>query len=381
MSIYLGFDSSTQGLTAIAIEVDGASRRVAFQRSLNFDENFPRYGTTNGVLPQADPLVATSSPLMWAEALDRMMGIIATESGIDVSNVRAVSGSGQQHGSVYLNATAGRVLPALDPQRPLADQIGGIFSRPDSPIWMDSSTATQCEAITRAIGGARALSELTGSRAFGRFTGPQIRKFFEHDPAGYARTTRVHLVSSFMASLLAGADAPIEPGDGAGMNLMDIAARAWAPRALDATAPGLGAKLPALEPSWAVAGRLSAYWTKRYGFPAARVIAWSGDNPCSLVGTGLIREGRIAISLGTSDTLFGFMPQPKVDPSGTGHVFGSPTGGYMSLICFKNGSLARERIRDGAALDWGGFSRALRETAPGNAGRIMLPWFDAEITP
>ena len=162
---------------------------------------------------------------MWAEALDRMMGIIATESGIDLSDIRAISGSGQQHGSVYLNNAAAGVLGGLDPERPLVDQIGGIFARPDSPIWMDSSTAGQCAAITRAAGGTRALAQLTGSRAFERFTGPQIRKFFETDPAGYARTARIHLVSSFMASLLAGTDAPIEPGDGSGMNLMDIAAR------------------------------------------------------------------------------------------------------------------------------------------------------------
>jgi xylulokinase len=361
--------------------VDGARRRVVFQHSLNFDEDFPRYGTINGVLPQREPLAATSSPLMWAEALDRMMGIIATESGIDLSQVRAISGSGQQHGSVYLNESWLRALAALDPGAPLVDQIGGILARPESPIWMDSSTAGQCAAITRAVGGPIALATLTGSRAFERFTGPQIRKFFERDPAGYRRTARIHLVSSFMASLLAGADAPIDPGDGAGMNLMDIAARTWAPRALDATAPGLGAKLPALAPSWAVAGRLSPFWRERHGFPAARVIAWSGDNPCSLIGTGLIREGRIAISLGTSDTLFGFMHEPKVDPSGAGHVFGSPTGDYMSLVCFKNGSLARERVRASAGLDWAGFSRVLRETAPGNDGRMMLPWFDAEITP
>jgi xylulokinase len=75
------------------------------------------------------------------------------------------------------------------------------------------------------------------------------------------------------------------------------------------------------------------------------------------------------------------MPQPMIDPSGTGHVFGSPTGDYMSLICFKNGSLARERIRDAAELDWEGFSRSLRDTPPGNGGRILLPWFDPEITP
>jgi len=381
MAIYLGFDSSTQGATAIAIEVEGATRRVVFERSLNFDEQFPRYGTVNGVLPQTDPLVATSSPLMWAEALDRMMGIIARDSGLDLSKVRAISGSGQQHGSVYLNAEAASALGALDPRTPLVDQIGGIFARPDSPIWMDSSTSEQCAAITSTVGGPRALATLTGSRAFERFTGPQIRKFFEENPAGYARTARIHLVSSFLASLLAGADAPIEPGDGSGMNLMDIAARKWAPQALAATAPGLEAKLPPIEPSWTVAGRLSPFWTKRYGFPAARVVAWSGDNPCSLIGTGLIREGRIAISLGTSDTLFGFMREPRIDPSGTGHVFGSPTGDYMSLVCFRNGSLARERIRTAAGLDWLGFSRALRETVPGNGGRIMLPWFEPEITP
>jgi xylulokinase len=381
MAIYIGFDSSTQGLTAIAIEVDGRRRRVVFQRSLNYDEQFPRYGTTSGVLPRTEPLVATSSPQMWAEALDRLMGIVATESGIDLARVRAISGSAQQHGSVYLNASAQGTLSAFDPGRPLVGQIQGIFARPDSPIWMDSSTSAQCAAITAAVGGERALAQLTGSRAFARFTGPQIRKFYERNPGAYEGTARIHLVSSYMASLLAGKDAPVDPGDGSGMNLMDIATRQWAPIALEATAPGLKARLPAIQPSWAIAGRLSPFWVQRHGFPAARIVSWSGDNPCSLIGVGLIREGKVAISLGTSDTLFGFMRAPAVDPSGTGHVFASPTGDYMSLVCFKNGSLARESIRARARLDWDGFSRALRETQPGNDGRMMLPWFDAEITP
>jgi xylulokinase len=53
----------------------------------------------------------------------------------------------------------------------------------------------------------------------------------------------------------------------------------------------------------------------------------------------------------------------------------------MSLICFKNGSLARERIRDAGGYGWEEFSRALRETPPGNRGRVLVPWFEAEITP
>jgi xylulokinase len=381
MAVYLGFDLSTQSVTAVAIEVEGSRRAVVFERSFEFDTELPRYGTIHGVLPREDPLVAASPPLMWVEALDRMMAIVARESGLDLSRIRAVSGSGQQHGSVYLNARAGDALARLDPGRPLVEQLSGIFTRKASPIWMDSSTAVQCAQITSALGGAEAVARLTGSVAFERFTGPQIRKFEHYDPASYKRTATIHLVSSFGATLLAGTHAPIDPGDGAGMTLMDLARKAWAPAALQATAPGLAQRLPTIGESWTVVGPLAEYWRRRYGFPAARVIAWSGDNPCSLVGVGLAAEGEIAISLGTSDTLFGTMREPRTDPSLAASVFGAPTEGYMALLCFKNGSLARERIRREHGLDWAGFSAALRETPPGNRGAIILPWFEAEITP
>jgi xylulokinase len=381
MAIYLGFDLSTQSLKALAIEVSGSVRRVALELSVDFDTEFPQYGTRHGVLPQTDPHVATSSPLLWAEALDRMMEMVARESVFALAEIRALAGSAQQHGSVYLAAAAAGRLAALDAGRPLATQLVDAFARPDAPIWMDSSTTAECEEITRAVGGADALARLTGSRAFERFTGPQIRKFHKRDPVAYAGTDRVHLVSSYAASLLAGRHAPIEPGDGSGMNLMDLGGRRWAPEALAATAAGLEAKLPPIAPSWAVVGPLATFWRARYGFPAARVVAWSGDNPCSLVGTGVVREGRIAISLGTSDTLFALVKTPRYDPSFTGNVFGAPTGDYMTLICCLNGSLARERIGREHGLDWSGFSRALGERPAGNGGAVLLPWFEPEITP
>ncbi|MGQ0732232.1 MAG: xylulokinase [Acidobacteriota bacterium] len=380
MAIFLGFDSSTQSLSVIAIEVEGSSGRVLLERAWSFDERLPAYGTRHGVLPSEDPRIAEAPPLMWAEAMDMAMGELSA-SGLDLSRIRAVSGSAQQHGSVYLAADAAEHLARLDSARPLADQMRGLFTRASSPIWMDSSTAAECADITRSVGGPAALAALTGSRAFERFTGPQIRKFAREQPAAYARTGRIHLVSSFMASLLAGADAPIEPGDGSGMNLMDIRTRRWSLAAVAATAENLADRLPDIRDSWTVVGTLAPFWRRRHGFPAADVVAWSGDNPCSLVGTGLVREGRAAISLGTSDTIFGFMREPRPDPEGTGHVFGAPTGDYLGLTCFRNGSLARERVRDDFGLDWAGFSRALQQTPPGNRGAILLPWFEPEITP
>jgi xylulokinase len=378
--LFVGLDSSTQSLSAVVIEVQDDERRVALETSLLFDEALPHYGTQHGILPRTDPAVAVSSPIMWAEALDVMMGRLA-RSGIDLSRVVGISGSAQQHGSVYLNAEARPRLSALDPTHPLAGQVEPMLSRAVAPVWMDSSTTTECREITAAVGGRTALSSRTGSRAFERFTGPQIRKFFKHDADAYAATSQVHLVSSFLASLLIGTHAPVDPGDGSGMNLMVLSSSQWWTPAVGATAPDLGSKLPEIVPASTVIGRLARYWQKRYGLPAAKVAVWSGDNPCSLVGVGLVRQGCVAISLGTSDTVFGLMKEPSVDAGGTGHVFGAPTGDYMGLTCFSNGSLARERVRDEYGLSWSEFSRALDATPAGNDGRIMLPWFDPEITP
>jgi xylulokinase len=380
MPLYLGLDSSTQSLSAIVLEAENGRRGVAFESSLIFDDEFPQYGTSHGVLPSEDPAIAASPPLLWAEALDVMMARIA-QSGLDLGRLAAVSGSAQQHGSVYLNTYGPATLAALDPAQPLVEQIGRMLSRPVAPIWMDSSTSRECAEIEAAVGGEQSLAQRTGSRAFERFTAAQIRKFFKEDPAAYAATDRIHLVSSFLASLLTGGQAPLDPGDASGTNLMDLAECRWWSAAVESTAGGLAAKLPPIAPASAVVGTLSVYWQKRYGLPAARVIAWSGDNPCSLIGAGLVREGRIAVSLGTSDTVFGLMREPRVDRTGTGHVFGAPTGDYMGLTCFKNGSLARERIRDTFGLSWASFSDALRRTPPGNGGRILLPWFEPEITP
>jgi len=378
--LYLGLDSSTQSLTAIVLDVEGDSRRIVFESSLSFDETFPRYGTRHGVLPHADPAVAQSSPVMWADALDLMLARVA-RSGLDLSTLAAISGSAQQHGSVYLTAGAAAAFGGVDPGRRPSEWLRAVLSRPVAPIWMDSSTAAECAELTRGVGGSDVLAKTTGSRAFERFTGPQIRKFFKQEPEAYAKTDRIHLVSSFLASLLVGRHAPIDPGDGSGMNLMALTTSDWWPTALDACAPGLRARLPPVRPSSSVAGTLSPYWQRRYGLPPASVIVWTGDNPSTLVGTGLVREGIAAVSLGTSDTIFGLMREPRVDATGTGHVFGAPTGAFMGLTCFSNGSLARERVRDMFGLTWDRFADMLERTAPGNRGRVLLPWFEPEITP
>lgn len=387
MALYIGFDSSTQSLTATVIEAEAgngqpaaANRRVVAEHVVVFDEALPEFGTTRGVHTSPDGRTVTAPPAMWVAALDIMLARLR-DSGIDLADVRAVSGSAQQHGSVYLNAGFRDALANLDPAQPLAPQLEGIFSRPASPVWLDCSTTAECDALTRAMGGADALALTTGSRAYERFTAAQIRKFAITEQEQYAATARIHLVSSFMASVLCGADAPIDPGDASGMNLMHLDLSEWSLRAVEGTAPDLLWRLPVIREPWTIAGSIAPYFQRRFGFGDTRVVVWSGDNPCSLIGLGLIEPGVLGISLGTSDTVFAVKWRSDPDPTGSGHVFASPAGGYMALTCFANGSLARERVRDAYGLDWAGFSRLLASTPPGNDGGLMVPWFVPEITP
>jgi xylulokinase len=381
MPIYLGLDASTQSLTATAIEIEGSAREVLFSRSFAFDSLLPHYGTRHGVLDSPAPGVVHAPPLMWTEAMDVVLGRLTQDETIDWGRLRAISGSAQQHGSVYLTGAARHRLQHLDPGQPLAAQLSDVFARQTSPIWMDTSTTRECREIEAALGGWRAVARLTGSRCYERFTAQQIRRFARQDPGAYAVTERIHLVSSWLASVLAGRDAPIDHGDGSGMNLMSLADLDWSADAVRATTDDLGRRLPPLSKPWCVVGPLSTFWTRRLNLPPARVIVWSGDNPCSLVGTGLVRGGTITVSLGTSDTIFGPIGSLQPSEDGTGHVFASTMGGYMGMTVFKNGSLARERIRDAYGMDWAAFSEALRTTPPGNRGGIILPWFEPEITP
>lgn len=351
----VGIDASTQGVKALALGPDGVEAVAA----VNFGNDLPSFGAPEGFVPDADPAVRRAPPRMWEEGVALALRRLGAEA--DLSRAGAVSGAAQQHGLVLSDA-------AGEPVAPLA------------PIWMDRSTGAECAELDARFGAS--LREKTGSAAAERFTGPQARKAARENPAAWERAARAHCIASWLNSrLVEGGDAPVDPGSASGQNLMDLARREWDPELAAFTAPGLPAKLPRIVPSDAVSGALApafALGGLRAGVP---VVVWSGDNPDSLLGMGCVAPGEAVASLGTSDTLFASMDEPRTDPDGFGNVFCTSAGGFMSLSCFTNGALARDRVRREAGLDWAGFDAALAATGPWDGGRLVLPWFSPESVP
>ncbi|XP_025081057.1 xylulose kinase-like isoform X2 [Pomacea canaliculata] len=355
--------------------------QVIYEEAVRFDSDLPHYNTRGGVCIADDKITITSPAIMWVEALDLLLSRLKN-SGFPFQQVVCVSGTGQQHGSVYWRQGAQQILRNLVAEKPLTEQLKDAFSVANSPVWMDSSTTRQCQELECKVGGAEKLAAITGSRAYERFTGNQIAKIYQQQPEAYNNTERISLVSSFVASLLLGDYAPIDESDGSGMNLLDIQARDWSQECLDACAPGLKAKLGSPVPSNEVIGTVSSYLSIRYGFPNdCKVVAFTGDNPASLAGLAA-QKGDVIVSLGTSDTLFLWLETPK--PSLEGHIFVNPvqTSDYMALLCFKNGSLTREKIRDErAGGSWEKFNEQLKSTPMGNNGQIGMYFHVMEIQP
>ena len=213
-----------------------------------------------------------------------------------------------------------------------------------------------------------------------RFTGPQIRRFRKKYPDAYNNTSRISLVSSFLASVLRGKIAPIDISDVCGMNLWEIKKGAWSQEALELAAGEPGNSVAASDLSQKLGkvdedgglnlGNISSYFVGRYGFPSdCSVICSTGDNPSTILALPL-RPLDAIVSLGTSTTFLMSTPQYKPDPAV--HFFNSPTtaGLYMFMLCYKNGGLAREHIRDAlngtsdTSRTWELFDKTVLSTPP-----------------
>ncbi|THH32532.1 hypothetical protein EUX98_g1660 [Antrodiella citrinella] len=382
--LFLGLDLSTQGLKAVLITEDS---QVVHEASVRFDQDLPQYGTVNGAVRGPGEGEVTSPVKMWLEAIDLLMQRIKA-TGVQTSRILGVSGDGQQHGSVFWSSDAENLLSTMNPEQGLADQLApAAFTLPNAPIWQDSSTTRECRELEEAVGGPQALADLTGSRAYERFTGTQIRKIKRVNPEAYNATSHIALVSSFLPSLFLGAIAPIEISDASGMNLMNVLTYKWDEKLLDvAGGYELRSKLgPEPVPGGVVLGKVSEWWVKRWGFnPDCIVAPFTGDNPATVVA--LSSPGDAILSLGTSTTLLLSIPPSDTAPKRftSSHLLAHPTtyDAHIAMLCYKNGALARDQVRNKYAnADWAKFNELVEQTPTGNNGLLGYYFSLPEIIP
>lgn len=368
MPILLGIDVGTSATKVIACDGHG---RVLAAASEPHTLHCPRPGWS-----EQDP------EEWWRATAGAVRRVLAAE-GVRPDAVAGVGLSGQMHGLVLLAGGSA--------QR--ADRPGDVL-RP-AILWNDQRTAAECEQIEAAAGGKRALVAATGNAALPGFTAPKLLWVRRHEAGVYGRAGLMLLPKDFVRLRLTGR-AAIDAGDASGTMLLDAATRAWRPATLAALAIDPAILPPVLESADA-AGRVSAWASRETGLPEGVVVAaGSGDNMAGAVGAGIVGEGRLLATLGTSGVVYAHAGTPRPDlpadpavPAGRTHVFcagdgdASRRGGYGMTGCTLSAGGALQWARD-ALWPGASFDELLAQAArvpPGCEGLAFLPYLSGERAP
>ena len=345
MELVAGIDAGTQSLKVLVY--DPAARKVVASTSAALELDSGADGSRE------------QAPADWVAALNTCFAAIPAAVR---SRIVALSVSGQQHGFVPLDAAGHVLAPAK--------------------LWCDTSTSAECTQIMDAVGGTAQTIAAAGNPILTGYTASKVPWTKTHRPDAYANLATILLPHDYLNFVLTG-ERFCEWGDASGTGWLDVRTRTWSPELLRATDPDrdLAACLPPIAAPEALFGIAPAA-AKLLGLPTtAKVAVGGGDNMMAAIGTGCVAPGRLAMSLGTSGTLFAYSESPVVDPNGAWAAFCSSTGGWLPLICTMNCTVVTEQVADAFDFNTRHADGHLRTTPPGADGLVMLPFLNGERTP
>ena len=291
-------------------------------------------------------------PQLWWKALEQ------AGSGL-LERAAAIGVGGQQHGMVALDAAGAVVRPAL--------------------LWNDLRSAPQIETVVNYLGGPQACASTIGSLPAASFTVTKLRWMAENEPANAEATAAVALPHDWLTWMLAGgpgsgARLTTDHGDASGTGYYSPALREWLP---DVAAwalgrePGAGPALPVIAEPGEVVGRTPS---------GALLAAGTGDNMAAALGLSLA-DGEVAVSIGTSGTVFCVSDQPSADPGGFIAGFADATGRYLPLVCTVNASKVLAVTAALLGVGHEEFAELALASTAGAGGVTFLPYLDGERTP
>jgi xylulokinase len=182
---------------------------------------------------------------------------------------------------------------------------------------------------------------------------------------------------------LTGAHA-VDRADGAGTLLFDLARRDWSAEVLAALridAAWMPRTYEGPEITGAITDVAAAATGLRTGTP---VVAGGGDQAANAVGVGVVSEGEVALSLGTSGVVFAATSEPRIDPRGRVHAFCHAVPGrwhMMSVMLSAAGSLRWLRDTLAPAAPYEDLVAMATEVPAGSDGLVFLPYLTGERSP
>lgn len=358
MAYYLGIDVGTSGTKTLVMNEAGEVLATA---------------TGEHTVESPRPGFSEQDPEQWWTAARKAIRAALKKARIDGRRIAGIGLSGQMHGLVCLGADGQVLRPAI--------------------IWNDQRSAEQCRMIESAAGGRQGLIELVGNVALTSFTLTKLLWVRQHEPRLYRKIDRILLPKDYVRYRLTGVCAG-DVTDMSGTLMLDQRTRNWSGRCLELFEidPAI---LPPVFESHAVTGEVTGEVARRLGLaPGTPVVGGGGDQPAGAVGNGIVAEGLVSATMGTSGVVFTHSRPYVTDPDGRVQTFCSCVEGEYCLfgcVLAAGGSLqwfrnvlgeaeiaaARKRRVDPYEL----LTDLAAQAAPGAEGLFWLPYLTGERTP
>ena len=344
MSLLIGLDIGTTGARAVAIDAEG---HVVGTASAEYPIGTPRPGWTE------------QDPEDWWTA-SRV--VLKDLSGRLPEPVLGLGLSGQMHGAVFLDSRQHVIRPAI--------------------LWNDQRTEAQTRTINEKVGLER-LIRIAGNPALTGFQAPKLLWLRDEEPSAYALLRHVLLPKDYVRLRLTG-EMTTDASDASGTLLLDLRARDWSQKLLDALEIPRE-WLPRVCEGPDVTGAIVNGAAQETGLPAGVwVAAGGGDNAAAAVGNGIVTEGLVSSSIGTSGVIFAHSDSLRIEPAGRLHAFCHAVPGkyhLMGVTLSAGGSLRWWRDIVGADLDYESLTALAAEAPSGAEGLLFLPYLAGERTP
>ena len=349
MSNIIGLDIGTSGVKGLLVSDQG---EVLTESRSGYQVANPRAGW------------AEQDPEDWWQATLEVLQKLSSWAQDNDAEIAGLSFSGQMHSSVFLDEKDRVIRPAI--------------------LWSDTRTSAECEEIEERVGSRKKLIQLTGNRALEGFTAPKILWLKNNEPENYQRCRTLLLPKDYIRWRLTGVK-NMDYSDAAGTLLLDVKNRRWHPEVTAAL--DLDEKvLPPLCRSVDITGKITAEAAELTGLASGTpVVAGGADNACGAAGSGLVREGRVMVSIGSSGVVLAPTKKFEIDPQGRLHLFNhsDPESYYYMGVMLAAGqalSWAKNQILP-ENWNYDVLNNRASQISPGSESLIFLPYLYGERTP
>ncbi|WP_444684725.1 xylulokinase [Alkalicoccus luteus] len=344
MAYVLGVDLGTSAVKVLLVDEQGT---VASEAS----RGYPLY--------HDEPGWSEQEPEDWVEKT--IEAVAEAVRDVDPEQVKGISFSGQMHGLV------------------LIDEAGAPLRR--AILWNDTRTSEQCRKIETELT-IDTLHRITKNPALEGFTLPKLLWVQEYEPDLFKQAAAFLLPKDYVRFRLTG-ELGMDYSDAAGTLLLDVADREWSRTVADAFQLDTSLFPPLLE-SHAEAGTLLPEMQEQTGLGSVPLFAGGADNACGALGTGILQEGSVLSSTGTSGVMLAFEEDGSKDFSGSVHYFNHavPNAYYTMGVTLAAGhslSWFKEQLAPDRSFEE---LLALAEASPaGSRGLLFTPYISGERTP